>query len=159
RPAVADFNGDGRPDLVIAHLLSDEVSVLLGNGDGTFRSERRFALGTRPASWPPESFAVFVYTADINGDGCPDLVTSNGGIYVGDHCNSVSVLLGNGDGSFQRQRTLEVINTGGSFQVTVADVNGDGRADVVGYGWVLLGNGDGSFQPVREVVPNIGGGP
>jgi hypothetical protein len=75
---VADVDGDGFPDLVTANADSDSVSVLLGQGDGTFQPEQRFAVGRDP-------WAVVV--ADLNGDGVPDLVTANLG------SASVSVLL------------------------------------------------------------------
>ena len=135
--AVADVNGDGRPDLVTANDFDNTVSVLLGNGDGTFQSQRTFAVGSRPYS---------VAVADVNGDGKPDLVAAN----YGD--NSVSVLLGDGDGSFQKQQTFATDKS--PVQTVVADVNGDGRPDLVTVSnhdsatGVLLGNGDGTFQPV-----------
>src|SRR5205823_4989631 len=79
--AVADANGDGRPDLVVANGVNS-VSVLLGQGDGTFATQRTFAGGIGPTS---------VAVADVNGDGRPDLVTAN----IED--NTVGVLLGQGD--------------------------------------------------------------
>ena len=84
------------------------MSVLLGNGDGTFQSQVTYAVGSQPSS---------LSTADFNGDGQADLVVSNlGG-------NNVSVLLGNGDGTFQPQVTY----TTGNYPVGVAvgDFNGD----------------------------------
>ena len=84
--AVADLNGDTVPDLVTANFRSDDVSVLLGNGDGSFQAAVAFAAGDGPFS---------VAVADLDGDSVPDLVTAN---IDGD---DVSVLLGNGDGSFQ----------------------------------------------------------
>ena len=84
--AVGDFNIDGHPDLVTPNAFGDNVSVLLGNGDGTFQATRFFAAGTFPWS---------VAVGDFNGDKKPDLVVANG------NSNNVSVLLGNGDGTFQ----------------------------------------------------------
>src|SRR5262249_24953246 len=66
--AVGDFNGDGTPDLAVANYYSNNVSVLLGNGDGSFQPARNFAAGTRPDS---------VAVADLNGDGIPDLAVAN----------------------------------------------------------------------------------
>ena len=66
--AIGDVNGDGRPDLVTANYEPGDVSVLLGNGDGTFRPQARFAAGSGPYS---------VAIGDVNGDGRPDLVTAN----------------------------------------------------------------------------------
>ncbi|HEV3260798.1 MAG TPA: VCBS repeat-containing protein, partial [Gemmataceae bacterium] len=65
--AVADVNGDGKPDLVTANGFNGTVSVLLGNGDGTFQNAQNFAAGSLPHS---------LVVADVNGDGKPDLVTA-----------------------------------------------------------------------------------
>ena len=83
--AMGDLNGDGRPDLVTANRNSNTVSVLLGNGDGTFGAKLDYGTGVQPAS---------VAIGDVNGDRKPDLVTANG------VSNTVSVLLGHGDGTF-----------------------------------------------------------
>src|SRR5205814_1804426 len=82
--AVSDFNGDGNPDLATAG--NHRVSVLLGNGDGTFRPKVAYAAG---------SGAYSVTVGDFNGDRNPDLAVAN----FDD--NTVSVLVGNGDGTFQ----------------------------------------------------------
>ena len=87
--AVGDFNGDGKSDLVVADYNSDTVSVLLGNGNGTFQARQAFGTGSSPCS---------VAVGDFNGDGKSDLVTAD---YVG---NTVSVLLGNGNGTFQAKQ-------------------------------------------------------
>jgi hypothetical protein len=134
--AVGDFNGDGIPDLAVVNTLGNSVSILLGNGDGTFRPRVDYAVGPTPRS---------VAVADFNGDGIPDLAVANSG---GD---SVSVLLGNGDGSFRPR----VDYATGPFPVSVAvaDVNGDGTPDLVTANAlgdsvsVLLGVGDGTFGP------------
>jgi hypothetical protein len=112
------------------------MSVLLGNGDGTFQPAVEYATGAGP--W---ALAV----GDFNGDGHLDVVTANDG------AETVSLLLGKGDGTFKPSLSYK---TGGkSVAVAVADVNGDGKLDViVGRGFsdtnvaVLLGNGDGTFQ-------------
>ena len=148
--AVADVNRDGKPDLLVTNrnclkgCSGGIVSVLLNNGDGTFRPPVIYSSGQRDA-W---SIAV----ADVNGDGMPDLVVSDGDE------SFVSVLLGNGDGTFQPALSY-ASGEGGTFSVVVADVNGDGTPDVLvtkysggnngnGSVGVLLGNGDGTFQPV-----------
>ncbi|HEV3204841.1 MAG TPA: VCBS repeat-containing protein, partial [Gemmataceae bacterium] len=78
---VGEFNRDGIPDLAVTNYGIDTVSVLLGNGNGTFQAPRNFAAGVHPIS---------VAVGDFNGDGIPDLAVANGG------SNNVSVLLGNG---------------------------------------------------------------
>jgi hypothetical protein len=148
--AVADVNGDGRPDLVTANANSNTVSVLLGNGNGTFQSAVNFAVGTNPLS---------VAVADVNGDGRPDLVVAN------ELGNTVSLLLGNGDGTFQSAVNFAVGK--GPRGVAVADVNGDGHPDLVVANLdshsvsVLLGNGNGTFQSAVNfavgVFPNAVG--
>src|SRR5439155_663074 len=83
--AAGDFNGDGKLDLAVANGSSDNVAVLLGNGDGTFQTARTLAVGTVPLS---------VAAGDFNGDGKLDLAVTNR------YSNTVSVLVGNGDGTF-----------------------------------------------------------
>jgi len=144
--AVADLNADGAPDLVTANRLSDNVSVLLGNGDGTFQAQQTFPVG---------NFPVPVAVADLNTDGAPDLVTANA------NSDNVSVLLGNGDGTFQAQQTFPVGRF--PFSVAAADLNADGIPDLVianelsNNVSVLLGNGDGTFQ-AQQTFP-VGGFP
>ena len=83
--ALGDVNGDGVLDLAVANgdFGSSNVSVLLGNGDGSFQAEQRFVAGAGPSS---------VALGDVNGDGVLDLAGTNG------NSGDVSVLLGNGDG-------------------------------------------------------------
>ena len=134
---VADFNGDGKPDLVVTGG-SDGVCVALGNGDGTFQSPKSYTTGADP---------YFVIAADFNHDGKMDLAVTNTG------ANTVSVLLGNGDGTFQ-PRVDYGVGPLGNTQMSLAadDFNGDGNLDLVtanadGSISALLGNGDGTFQP------------
>jgi len=158
--AVADVNGDGKPDLLVTNACGDSncdgtVGVLFGNGDGTFGTATIYGSGGRQ----PQSLAV----ADVNNDGKPDLLVANtcGGtcsIAVG----GVGVLLGNGNGTFKPAVTFD---TGGYviYSMSVADVNGDGKLDLLAANafsatvGVLLGNGDGSFQPAATYAS--GGSP
>ena len=82
---MADVNHDGLPDLVTANFRSNDVSVLLGRGDGTFAPQQRVAVGPGPQS---------VAVADLNGDLTPDLAITDLGFAA------VTVLLGRGDGTF-----------------------------------------------------------
>src|SRR5712692_2560768 len=84
--AAGDFNGDGILDLAVANYASRNVSLLLGNGDGTFQAAQNFDAGSGPTS---------VAAGDFNGDGILDLAVADF------PSNKVSVLLGNGDGTFQ----------------------------------------------------------
>jgi hypothetical protein len=133
--AAGDFNGDGKLDLAVANNTSNNVSILLGNGDGTFQAAANYAAGSQPAS---------VAVGDFNGDGKLDLAVAN------NISNNVSVLLGNGNGTFQT-----AVNYGAGSQpksVAVGDFNGDGKLDLAVANnisnnvSVLLGNGNGTFQ-------------
>jgi hypothetical protein len=123
-----DMNLDGKLDLVCANRNGDTVSVLLGHGDGTFRKAIVSSVGppgvTKMMGRPwfgPYSVAV----ADVNQDGVPDIVTPN---FVG---NSVSVLLGIGDGRFDPAVEFSYgMTTTTPYGIVVGDFNGDGKPDI-----------------------------
>jgi sugar lactone lactonase YvrE len=143
--ASGDFNGDGFMDVAVENYIANTVSVLLGNGDGTFQPQVSYAVGTSPER---------VLVADFNGDGVLDLVVANTG------SNNLSVLLGNGDGTFKTQATYAAASPVG---LGVMDLNHDGFADIVAGDYysntmsVLLGNGDGTFK--TSVAYPTGGTP
>jgi RHS repeat-associated protein len=114
--AVGDFNGDGKLDLAVANYYGGNVSVLLGNGDGTFQTQVLYPAGSCCGT---SSVAV----GDFNGDGKLDLVVTNNSI-----TNTLSILLGNGDGTFQPQVEYSIGTYG--YSAAVGDFNGDGKPDL-----------------------------
>ena len=146
--ALRDVNRDGKLDVLVGN--DGGVGVLLGNGDGTFKPAVMYSAG---GQW--------IAVGDVNSDGKPDLLS-----VAPQSSGMVEVLLGNGDGTFKPAITYP---TGGEFanSVAVADVNGDGKPDLVVTNFsgilpdqravgVLTGNGDGTFQPA--VTFDSGGG-
>lgn len=144
--AVGDFNADGRLDLAIAlgGTTPGEVSVLLGNGNATFEPEVRYGVGNLPRT---------VAVADFDGDGNQDLALANRNPPQParpDSKDVLSILSGQGDGTFTPQIILATENTRGNG-IVVGDFNGDGDKDLtVGSEGetgisIHLGNGDGSF--------------
>jgi hypothetical protein len=152
--AVGDFNGDGKLDLAVSVTTTAVVSVFLGNGDGTFQPQVPYAV---------EGGVQGITVGDVNNDGKLDIIAAN---ECGNDPNcrkgTNSVLLGNGDGTFQPELSFFA----GIFPLSVAlgDFNHDGRPDVAvalpcgtdqtcvsaGAVGVLLGNGDGTLQPIVD---------
>lgn len=137
---AADFNGDGTPDLAVANSGSGDLSILLGNGDGTFQAAVTFDAGMPN----PE----ILTTGDFNQDGKADLAAFEPGV--------LSVLLGKGDGSFQAAKTLALAST--TARIVSADFNLDRKLDLTVSDFdsvnesidVFLGKGDGTFQSVKQ---------
>ncbi len=146
--SLVDLNSDSKADLTVVNANNDTVSILLGNGNGTFQSQQVLStgLGSNP---------IALAIADINGDGKPDLIITNYG------SSSVQLLLGNGNGTFQTPQ----FSTVGSFPraTAVADFNGDGKLDLAVVNKnsnsvrVLLGNGNGTFQ--AQQIFGVGSAP
>jgi hypothetical protein len=134
-----DLRGNGILDLVVTNRTSDQVSVLLGNGDGTFEAPVSYSTGSGP-----EDLTV----GDVNGDGIPDIITPNAG------SNDISVLLGNGDGTFRPAVQYPV--GGHPDSVAIGDFTGSGKGDLAVTNnfrnsvSVLLNNGDGTFRPAVD---------
>jgi len=149
--AAADLNGDGMPDVVLTGASSD-VSVLIAQAGGQFKAAVGYSLGQ------PSPLPQALVIGDLNGDGKPDVITANAGTFTSP--GSVSVLLGNGDGTLKPPASTNVNQTAQSL--ALGDFNRDGKPDVAvaafgsipGAGGsdpggvaVLLGKGDGTFQP------------
>ena len=129
--------------MVVANTKSDDISVLAGNGDGTFQPAKSVAVGD------PHVFGESpkqVIAGDFNGDGRLDLV-----VRLSE--DEVELLLGRGDGTFQAPELLDVY---GVTSMVAGDFNGDGKLDLIMITtesifsstiWLLLGRGDGTFQP------------
>jgi len=134
---LGDLNGDGVLDMVTADgaFGANTASIMLGNGDGTFKARTTVQTGANPRS---------VTLGDLNGDGVIDIITGDR------NDNKASIMLGNGDGTFKARTTVQ---TGANPRsVTLGDLNGDGVLDMItadtggSTASIMLGNGDGTFK-------------
>jgi len=143
---TGDFNGDKKLDAAVVNAASNTVAILPGFGDGSFNNAVTTAVGLNP---------IGLVAGDFNGDGKLDLAVANGGTFSasGTNLGSVSVLLGKGDGTFQTAVNYPAYQY--PVFITAADVNGDGKLDLVVASRgangadqivVLAGNGNGTFQ-------------
>jgi hypothetical protein len=131
---LADFNGDGKLDLAASEEYRYTVSVLLGNGDGSFQDYVDYGTGLLPAG---------LVAADFNGDGKIDLAVANTGQLSGD---TLSILRGNGDGTFQKRVDYETGMV--PYPLVATDFNGDGAMDLA------AGSG---LSSLLNVLLNTGG--
>jgi hypothetical protein len=155
--AVGDFNNDGILDVAVLLATTngelDALTVLLGNGDGTFRQGHIYSL-------PSGCWEGPIAVGDLNGDGFLDLVVAYSG------CGAVTVFLGKGNGDFTDMGSSgSGGGTGNSQQgIAIGDFNNDGKPDIAvtnGGGsqsiiGILLGRGDGTFRPVRTIADGSG---
>ena len=159
---ASDFNGDGNTDLAVANFgdpaVGDNgnVSIMLGNGDGTFRSASNFAAVNN---------CTGLLTADFDSDGKPDLALLRGGDPAVNDNGDITIFFGNGDGTFRKG---QILTTSTNFiSVVAADFNLDQSPDLAisqtdNSVSVLMGKGDGTFQaPVLYATPtsSLGGKP
>jgi len=159
--AFGDFNGDGKVDIAVASSgypavgLSGNISLLLGRGDGSFLTGANISSVASPnvATFYPAK----LISADFNGDGKLDLLTTNLSSCCPFH-DGFAVLIGSGDGTFQ---SPTIYSTPGELtkSFTAADLNGDGILDLIRGSSsgtsALLGNGDGTFQPETVISSKI----
>ena len=140
----ADFNSDGNLDLALVNETTNNVTILLGNGNATFAlaTGSPFAVG---------KFPVAIASADLNGDSHTDLVIVN------QTDNTISVLLGNGDGTFNSAPNSPLATGQAPTAVTIADFNGDSLPDIAVTDpqtdsvSVYLGLSQGLFAPAFEL--------
>jgi hypothetical protein len=155
--AVGDFNGDGIQDLVATNATQNNVAVLLGKGDGTFKPAVAYALGNVNDTRGQAPWNVVV--GDLDGDGNLDLAVAS------DVAGSISILLGNGDGTF---KAVTYVATGATQvgSVAVADFNHDGKLDLATTSapdntiYILLNNTANKVLSFQAPKPNpMAGGP
>src|ERR1043165_9486146 len=153
--ALGDFNRDGKPDVAVANSSSKTVTILLGNDNGTFHPAVT-VLGPPTLTTSP----MFLVAADFDGDGKLDLAVADSNTTAN---STVTILLGNGNGTFEAQPAISLGLSAFNHSLAVGDFNGDGKLDLAvtnsqsNVVSILLGNGDGTFQapPAPLTLPNV----
>ncbi len=145
---TADLSHDSHNDIITTNYGTNDISVLMGNGDGTFQPARSFPAGAGP-------FALMV--GDFNGDGRPDVaVVDNGDMYG--NGQGVSILLGNGDGTFQTPATFIPMPGSDPTSIVAGDFTGDGVLDLAVTTetshavTILMGDGHGGFHAIASPI-------
>jgi VCBS repeat-containing protein len=143
---VGDFNGDGNQDIATIDQQANSVVTLIGNGNGSSSNSRYSNTGQGAHS---------IVVGDFNGDGKQDLATTNSD-YGGP--GSISVLVGDGSGSFTTSNTLDLMGAS-PLSIVVGDFNGDGKQDLATTNSVLIGNGSGGFinSAILDLAINVTG--
>ena len=147
--ALGDFNRDGKIDLAISDTYDDSVSILLSHGDGTFAAAISVHSGSQGSP---------IAAADFNGDGKPDLAVGVSG--AGGIVDSVTVLSGNGDGTFTSAPAGPVVVSNSIASIKVGDFNADGLPDLAvtdntsGTLTAFLSNASGSFTAFSKTLPS-----
>ena len=139
--ATGDFNGDGIPDLAAGNVEDNDVSILIGIGDGTFTAKAGPNIGGEP-QW--------LAISDFNGDGVLDMAVVTRSF--------VAVFLGNGDGTFKQVPGNLAVQSPLPQGIAAGDINGDGLVDLVvandvepGSLTIYFGNGDGTFKSGTQI--------
>lgn len=156
RMTLGDLNGDGRPDIVVPNGTDENITIYMNNGDGTFQTGFYVpvALAATPGGTVGDVAPYAVAIADVNGDGKADIISSN------TRSADVTILLGNGDGTFTTPAVGYAVGGNPNTAAVVGDFDGDGIPDVVvadnEFSFVYLqGNGDGSFQAAHNYYSPI----
>lgn len=143
--AIADMNRDGKGDLLLSDTTSGAVSIVLGNGDGTFRVPTSVPAGKAPQG---------VASADLNADGKPDLLA------VDQNLAELYAFVGQGDGTVVNTQRIVTATAGAPLWISTGDLNGDQKVDAVVANLsaaslsLFIGKGDGTFLPAQQ-IPTI----
>ena len=148
--AIGDFNGDGKPDIAVVNSGSNNVSILLGNGDGTFQAAKNFDVGNSMTS---------IAVGDFNGDGKLDVVVFLPGNFSVPITGEIRILMGNGDGTLQAPKVTTL--TVSAAAISAGDFNSDKKWDLIVFNIdssteavtleILIGKGDGTFESPQTI--------